>query len=73
MEISKETKTIKIFGPKRLENESFEDYKIRQKMENFVYKYKLKGKYLWVSVDLSNKDWNRVGGTYEYKKHGKLK
>ena len=73
METAKETTTLKIFGPKRLEGETFEDYKIRQKMENLVYKYKSKGKYLWISVDLSNKDWNRVGGAYEYKKHGKLK
>ena len=40
-----------IKGPKRLEDESFEDYKLRQKVENGLVKDRLAGLYTPNTID----------------------
>ena len=40
-----------IKGPKRLKNESFEDYKLRQKVENGLLKDRLAGLYTPNTID----------------------
>ena len=40
-----------IKGPKRLENESYEDYKLRQKVENGMLKDRLAGLYTPNTID----------------------
>ena len=40
-----------IKGPKRLENESYEDYKLRQKVENGLLKDRLAGLYTPNTID----------------------
>ena len=65
-------------GPKRLENESFDDYKDRRSIENFWTKLHLKGKYAWLTTNLIfDKDlqryFNKGGGTYRKAIFGELK
>jgi len=51
-------------NPKREENESYEDYKVRQKELKRRQKFKLQGEIVWES---------KKDGTYIKKLHGELK
>ena len=66
-----------ILGPKRIEDEDFEDYKLRRKLENLWRQMKLEGKFAWVSKSMTQEPttgvWvNSGGGTYSKDVHGFL-
>jgi len=63
--------TATFLKPERLENETYEDYKVRQKVNKLFLKQKKKGRQIWVSTDVhydKEKDtWHKIG-PYTYNK-----
>ena len=64
-------------GPKRLEDESFDDYKFRRDIEAVWTKNRKRGNMVWIAtaqtMDKASGVWYNVGGgTYTKATHGEL-
>jgi len=79
IEVIKNWNTSQLKGAKRLEGESFPDYKDRRRQENLWYKmYKTPGAHLvWLSKTIQHDEVNKMqfwspGNTYIKEVHGDL-
>ena len=75
--IASQYQSSDLLGPARLADETFEEYKFRQKIERTWLDVTKQGKVAWVSKDLQYHESiggyiNNGGGTYTKSRHGEL-